>query len=572
MTKTSLLTGVGIGYRPVHYRWIEDNRPNVSWFEVITENFLGGGRPRRFLETLRHDYPIVLHGVGLSLAGTEPLHQEYLQRWQKLIHELEPAMISDHLCWTSHNGQNTHDLLPLPYTNESLAHVSQRIQRAQDYIKRPLLIENPSMYIAFAHNDMNEAEFLRELCQSTGCKILLDLNNLFVNHCNLGLDIKYYLDTLPHAAIAQFHLAGHSIEKDVRIDTHDQDICAEVWELYRFASQRWPSVPALLEWDDKIPEFPAMLALRDKAEQIAASGSLKPAELKTNTAPPAHKTAAPLLSLRTAQEALMRVVTSSNGVAANQDAWEFFSDQIPVPRQVGLNVYNQAYFLRIRDCLRDLFPSLYYLCEDDGFAAIVAGYLQAAPPTHYDIKFSGAHFAEFLDTGNFACEFGIPSQVLGDIARIEWAQAWLFDCMSTENQQPVSLRALSALNANDWEMLSLQTSQAMLVVKTTYNALAMIESAHQESTPPEPVAGAFFYLIYRQNDEVRTETINNIEYSYLELLQTGVPLQQATDQISQEWPAAMEQLPELLKRWCERGLITSYKIKIVRPESSSPLA
>lgn len=566
MTRTDLHPqGIGIGYRPTHYRWIAEHKPKVSWFEVVTENFLsGGGRPRRFLESLRQDYPIVFHGVGLSLGSLDPFHPEYLKRWQQLINDLEPAMVSDHLCWTTYNGTNSHDLLPVPYTNESLAHISKRISIAQDLIKRPLLIENPSMYVAFADNDMSEAEFLRELCVKTGCKLLLDLNNLYVNHCNAAVDMTHYLETIPSESVAQFHLAGHSVETEVRIDTHDHPVCDEVWDLYGAASQRWPQVPTLLEWDDKIPEFPEMLAVREQAQKVVDTYKTKIPDVKPSAVLPtiSVQTTSNPPSLDHVQKSMMRLITSPSGIDAHADVWPIFSDQIPVPRHVGLNVYNQAYYLRIRDNLKDIFSALYYLCEDDGFSAIVAGYLEAMPPDHFNIKFTGERFAEYIETGAFDFDFGVPPTVLADVARLEWAHALIFD--HANDDKALTLTDLSALDANAWETITLQVKQAAVLIKTTYDAQAMIEAASNETAPPEPVAGEHYYLVHRVGEHVRTEVIDHVNYQYLYHLKTSVPLQDAARLASGALKVsasdAAARLPQLLSQWCTWGVLTGYRI------------
>ncbi len=553
--------GIGIGYRPAHYRWIADNRPAVNWFEIITENFLcGGGRPRRFLEQLRRDYPVVMHGVGLSLGSTDPFNDDYLRRWQKLIREIEPAMVSDHLCWTTHGGNNSHDLLPLPYTAECLAHIKSRINFAQELIKRPLLIENPSMYVAFARNDMNEAEFLRELCQSTGCKLLLDLNNLFVNFCNTGIDPLKYLSTIPIDAVAQFHLAGHSVNPEVRIDTHDHPICDEVWSLYAYATQRWPNVPTLIEWDDHIPDFPDLMAVGAQAESAAKSFREAPVALspKAEMTFPVGDTQSPPASLAELQSLTMQLITSRDGSASHVDKWDFFAAQIPVPRHVGLSVYNQAYFLRIRDNLKDIFPALYYLCEDDGFSALVADYLQSTPQKHYNIKFTGECFSDFLANGSLSVDFGIPQQVLADIAALEWAKALIFDC--PDESSLLGLNDLAALSAEDWDSLTMLVKGAVSLLETTYDALTFIECHDNQSQPPAPVAGVHRYLVHRLNHTIKIERVGAVEFAFLQKMLAGQRLRDIATSASDTAAPIAEELPQLLAKWCGLQLLTGYRI------------
>jgi len=225
MADHSNFLGHGVGLRPKHYSTIIESKPKVDWFEVISENYMGvGGRPRLHLDKIRQDYPIVLHGVGLNIGSVDALRADYLKKLKELASWVKPALISDHLCWTGVGGKNTHDLLPLPYTETALEHVCERVSRVQEILGRSILLENPSAYVAFENSDMSEAEFLYELCRVTGCKVLLDLNNLFVNQKNLGWNPKKYFEILPANFVGQFHLAGHSISGDVRIDTHDHPV------------------------------------------------------------------------------------------------------------------------------------------------------------------------------------------------------------------------------------------------------------------------------------------------------------------------------------------------------------
>ncbi len=259
----------GVGYRVPHYQYIQDYQPeNISFFEVITENFVfSQGRPRQFLKSLRENYPIVLHGVGLALGNLAELDNVYLKALKNLIEEIQPEMVSDHLCWTSIHGHNSHDLLPVTYTEESLQFISTKITQAQEYLQREILIENPSSYVSFASNTMIEAEFMAALCTKTGCKVLLDLNNIFVNHKNLNLNPQSYFANLNQDHVRQFHMAGHSVHEDLRIDTHDHAPCQEVLDLYHQATRIWPNVPTLLEWDDNIPDWPQLMAELDHVKK-----------------------------------------------------------------------------------------------------------------------------------------------------------------------------------------------------------------------------------------------------------------------------------------------------------------
>ncbi len=265
--------GVGLGLRTVHYDYILKNRPKVPWFEVISENYMGtlsgsGGRGIMILENLRKDYPIVMHGVSLSIGSKDPLDKDYLKRLKKLASRIEPMWMSDHLCWTGVNGHNLHDLLPLPYTKETINHLVERIKQVQDFLGRQFLLENVSSYVTYEHSEMTEWECLTEVATKADCLILLDVNNIHVsavNHNFSGLD---YLNGIPVDRVAQMHLAGYSDMGTHLIDTHDHPVSDPVWKLYEKAVERFGRVPTMIEWDDKIPTFQRLWKEAKHAEQI----------------------------------------------------------------------------------------------------------------------------------------------------------------------------------------------------------------------------------------------------------------------------------------------------------------
>jgi uncharacterized protein (UPF0276 family) len=264
--------GHGIGLRPVHYAEILDGEsPSLGFFEVISENFMvRGGNPRRVLRRVRERWPVVLHGVSLSLGSKDPLNERYLEELAALAGEVEPAWVSDHLCWGSHGGRYAHDLLPLPFTEEALAHVAARVARVQERLGRRILIENVSSYVQFRHSDMKEWEFLAALCERADCSLLLDVNNVFVSAHNHAFDAQAYLDGLPLGRVGQIHLAGHSVEGALLLDTHDHPVCDGVWELYRAALRRFGPISTLIEWDDHIPPLARVLAESARAATVGA--------------------------------------------------------------------------------------------------------------------------------------------------------------------------------------------------------------------------------------------------------------------------------------------------------------
>lgn len=262
--------GFGLGLRPQHYADILDGNPAVDWFEVISENYMvPGGQPLKMLDRIRARYPIVMHGVSLSIASTTPFDQSYLAGLKALADRTEPKFVSDHLCWTGVHGVNLHDLLPIPYTNEALDHVVARIQHVQDYLKRPIAIENVSTYVQFGHSEMPEWAFIAEMARRTGCWLVFDVNNVFVSAFNHEYDPYQFINGIPADRVVQFHLAGHEHNMTHIIDTHDALVPAEVWELYRAAVKRFGRVSTIIERDDNIPPLAELVAELSVARRIA---------------------------------------------------------------------------------------------------------------------------------------------------------------------------------------------------------------------------------------------------------------------------------------------------------------
>jgi hypothetical protein len=258
--------GIGIGLRSVHYGQILGPHPPVDWFEAISENYLDtGGRPLYVLEQVAERYPIVLHGVSLSIGSTDPLDFSYLARLKDLGRRVGARWISDHLCWTGVLGRNTHDLLPLPCTEEALRHTVGRIRQVQDFLERPIALENPSSYVEFTSSSMPEWEFLARMAQDADCALLLDVNNVYVSSVNHGFDPHAYVDAVPADRVVQFHVAGHTHKGTHIVDTHSDHAVQEVWDLYGRSCRRTGNVATLYEWDENIPEFEVMHAEALKA-------------------------------------------------------------------------------------------------------------------------------------------------------------------------------------------------------------------------------------------------------------------------------------------------------------------
>jgi uncharacterized protein (UPF0276 family) len=289
--------GLGVGLRTPHFGYLLEHRPAVDWLEVISENFLDShGRPRYVLEQLAETYPIVMHGVSLSIGSTDPLDFDYLKKLKSLASAVGARWVSDHLCWTGVAGRNTHDLLPLPLDESTLAHVVERVRVVQDFLERPLVLENPSSYATFRRSTLSEWEFLSRLANATDCRLLLDVNNVYVSSRNHDFDPREFIRGVPHERVVQFHLAGHTACGTHLVDTHDGPVIDPVWDLYREARRLVGPAATLLEWDAKIPEFPVVHAevlkardqIGDASTRIKPRPSIEPSAAPAVGATPPH--------------------------------------------------------------------------------------------------------------------------------------------------------------------------------------------------------------------------------------------------------------------------------------------
>jgi uncharacterized protein (UPF0276 family) len=268
--------GHGLGLRTNHFQHILEQNPAVDWFEIISENFMGtGGRPMHVIDQIAERYPVVMHGVSLSIGSTDPIDFDYLRRLKRLAERVRPAWISDHVCWTGLAHHSSHDLLPVPYDDETLAHLIARVRVVQDFLERPLILENPSTYVELVGSTMTEWQFLAELAGAADCGLLLDVNNIYVSCFNHGWDVDAYLAGIPYERVVQLHLAGHTNYGTHIIDTHIGPIIDEVWALYRRVHALTGGRPTLIEWDDEIPAFEVVhaeaLRARDQALAVDAA-------------------------------------------------------------------------------------------------------------------------------------------------------------------------------------------------------------------------------------------------------------------------------------------------------------
>lgn len=509
----------GIGFRPRYFGDLVDRRPPVDWLEILSENFMGiGGRTRQMLLRLRADYPLVLHGVSLSIAGSDPLDDGHLARLRALADDVEPRFVSDHLSWTRWRGRESHDLLPVAYTAAVLDHVARRVDQVQRALGRRLYLENPTVYVAFAGNEMHEAEFLAALCRRSGCGVLLDVNNLIVNRENLGWDPAPYLTLLDPADVAYFHVAGHAVLPDVRIDTHDAPVPDPVWALYQRAAARCPLAGTILERDDALPAFADLVAELDHARTLHGA-AVPPAPHRvapavgegaappTSVAPVVHPhragagvaaPAADIASWSAMQSAFFSGVVTG-GLADAATALLAAAD--PVPPGRGLSVYREAYPTRLVRGVRQNFPTLHHVLGDVELTALIEAYVAAHPPRGYEFTAVGRALAAFIPTHRFGGGLAVAPSVLADIASVEQAELEVSD--APDDGPAVPAAALAEIPPEAWPRLRVRATAALRLVRCAADVLPAIEAVAAGRTPAPPAMVASDYLICRPRRDVQ---------------------------------------------------------------------
>ncbi len=360
--------GCGVGLRTEHFPVITSEWPEMDWFEAISENFMdSGGRPLKILEKVRSHYPVALHGTSLSIGSADPLRPEYLKRLKDLVDRIEPFIVSDHLCWSSVQGEELHDLLPLPMTEEAVRHVVERVQKVQEYLGRQILLENVSTYVTYKHSSMQEWEFLREIAKRSGCGILLDLNNIYVNAFNHKFDAREYLKNIPADKVGQFHLAGHTDMGKFLFDTHTGTVIDPVWDLYREALSLYGKVPTLIEWDADIPEFSVLQEEAARARKIYDASVQRsfevPDSLKNEAA---AKNSVPLAEIEARMKSWVQPERQKLDCLLNPQGGD--------PGAERLSVYADGYVARIHESLSEGFEAVKKVIGPRRFVELAEAY------------------------------------------------------------------------------------------------------------------------------------------------------------------------------------------------------
>ncbi|MYN08097.1 MNIO family bufferin maturase [Pseudoduganella aquatica] len=473
--------GAGVGLRAPHYRQFLEQRPRAGWLEVHTENYLDqGGWDWHVLQELRRDYPLSLHGVGLGLGSARGFSEQHLERVRVLVRAVQPALVSEHLSWGAVFGRHLNDLLPLALNAAALDLLSERVHRVQDKLQRRILLENVSTYVRFRDDAMSEAEFLAALARRTGCGLLLDINNLYVNQCNHGEDALAAIAAIAPGTVGEFHLAGHLATPDAVIDHHGAQVAAPVWALYEAALRRFGPLPTLIEWDTDIPALDVLLAEADKAAAIAervaagqgagAAGSAGVSFAPLQAAPAAASADGDALaaSQQAFAAGLLNIAESAPALAAFQGEG----------KEHGYALYRGNLTVTWRKTLSSAYPVIAQLVGEEFFDALSAEYGRAHPSSSGDLNQFGAEFASFLRTFPHTTE--LP--YLPDMARLEWS---LHRAHYAADAPAMTAADLAAVPPEAIEDACLALRSACIPLAFDYSVVQLWQ-AHQPDGPPFP--------------------------------------------------------------------------------------
>lgn len=560
------LSGVGVGLRAPHYHDFLERRPAVAWLEVHTENYLDrAGWDWHVLRQLRGDYPISLHGVGLGLGSARGFSEAHLERVRALADALAPALVSEHLCWGAVDERHLNDLLPLPFSAAALAVLSERVERVQSALKRQILLENVSTYLRFRDESMSEAQFMAALARRTGCALLLDVNNLYVNQCNHQEDALAAIAALDVGSVAEIHLAGHLVTPQAVIDHHGGVVAAPVWALYEAALQRFGRVPTLIEWDTDLPALDVLLGEARRAGRIADRYGPDPARAPTaaSTSAPTPPLPPPSTSTPTSSSSTPASTPAAGrpGLARLQrefaDALLQPSDGEPLVaqcrgafRQHRLALYRGNLTSTWESALSNAYPVLRQLVGDDFFGGLARAYGRAQPSDSGDLNRFGRHLPTFL--AGFPPVADLP--YLPDMARLEWA---MHRAHYAEDAVAVTAAGLAGLSAQRLDAARLRLHPACALLASEWDTVALWLAHQPDSGVPFPAQPrrASYGLVARPAWRPRLLALDAAGHAALRALAAGHSFGAALD-------AAFEiddgfDLGAQLGRWIGHGVIVA---------------
>lgn len=525
--------GVGVGLRAAHYREFLQQRPPLDWLEVHTENyFQAGGWDRQVLFDLRRDYPVSLHGVGSGLGSAQGFSPEHWHAIETLVRELEPCLVSEHLCWGSVHDRNLNDLLPLPLSLAALDLFCERIDWVQERLKRPILIENVSTYLRYRVDAMSETEFLLALARRTGCQILLDVNNLYVNQCNHDESAIAAIHAIADAApgvVGEIHLAGHLRADDVVIDNHGSTVADAVWDLYRLAIQRLGAVPTLIEWDTDIPTLPVLLGEADKARTIVLEAS------SGMSGTPVQQ-AARVIRTQVVNPGLHEVQAGPDDVGGIQLAFSdgLFAPDLPrLPFFAGSGETAMRRFARYRGNLvatwektmAAVFPVLEALVGEEFFAALARAYGHAYPSNSGDLNQFGNRFAQFLREFPHVAQY----PYFPDVAALEWSLHRAY--YAAEGTNGLDAAQLTAWSPEQLDATCFTLHPAASLLRSDF-AVVQVWQAHQPGTDlefPEQLNQSSHTLVYRPEWRPQVVALSPASYAALSGMVSGLTFGAALD-------------------------------------------
>jgi len=541
--------GFGLGLRVNHYPHIFEHWPEMDWFEIISENFMDtDGRPKRNLARIRERYPVVMHGIALSIGTVDPLNSEYLTKLKKLIEWLNPAWISDHLCWTGIAHKNSHDLLPVPYTEEALKHIVGRIKQVQDFLGRPIALENPSTYLEFKTSYIPEAEFIAAMANESGCQLLLDVNNVYVSCYNHRLDPKAYIDALPLDHVQQIHLSGHTNHGTHIIDTHDDYVIDEVWSLYKYTVHKAGRTPnTMVEWDANIPEWDVLYNELGKAKK-AAKDAKNYAPLPELAKEQSRYVANHITPLADAQTRMQDGILQGTKLDTNPDEWIRAKAEFAARDQLA--VYIDSYRYRLYDVVAEDFPALQYYLGDDEFETLITDFVHTAESHYFNISRYAQQFPAFLKSHASGDDFAV------ELALLENAISQLTDPQETT---PLTQAHLEGLTPETLMESVLYPRQALELFAFDYPVNRFYIAMKEGQSPAAPEKEKTFTAAFRHDDVVWRMDLAEQEYYLLKKLFAGIPVGQALESLQNELTLPEDELSthlfEWFSRWIRNGLL-----------------
>ncbi len=502
------------------------------------------GTPKRSLARIRERYPIVMHGVAMSIGTVDPLNSQYLKKLKALAQWLNPPWITDHLCWTGIAHKNSHDLLPVPYTEEALKHIVTRIKQVQDYLERPLALENPSTYLEFKTSHIPEAEFIARMVEESGCNLLLDVNNVYVSCYNHHLDAKAYIDAIPLDRVIQIHLSGHSNMGTYIVDTHDDHVVDEVWALYRYVVHKANRIPnTMIEWDGKIPEWNVLYAELDKAKaaaRTAADYAPLPDLAKKETPYVANYT----MPLEEAQSLMQEAILWGVSVGSKPDMW--IRTKTGFTPEDQLAVYVNGYRFRLRDATAEYYPVLCYYLGHIAFDQLVKDFVDATHSEHYNLSSYALDLLAFMAAHNddaFALE----------LCQLETAIAQVTDAKETSALEPSHLEGVTAESLMELVVLP---RAALQLFAFDYPVNDYYLAVKEKKLPEAPAPQKTYLAVLRHEYVVWHMPLSADEYRLLKKLFTGVNIGEALDTVSEE---SVGQISSWFSRWMRYGLLACHE-------------